>query len=125
MNGIPAEPFGLAALVISIYIGRFLHENSIKQLSDIDKGKYLGAFSRYRKYSFIPLVAIIGIGLTVPQPAPLGLALLCYTAIVTIYTFKKLGTLELPSGFVSGFALSQFFPLGGTVIYSVTLIVSR
>lgn len=125
MSDIPAELFGYAALVIGLYTGRILHENSIQQLSDIDKGKYLGAFSKYRKYSFIPFVAIISIALIVPQPAWIGLTLLCYVAIIAIYTFKKLGRLELPSSFVSGFALSQFFPLGGLVIYSATLIVSR
>jgi len=125
MSGNLAETFGLITLIIGVYTGRFLHENAIKQLSDTDKGKYLSAFSKYRKYSFIPLLAIIGIALMLPKPALLGLALLCYAAIIAIYTFKKLGTLELPSSFASSFALSQFFPLGGMIIYSAALIVGH
>jgi hypothetical protein len=123
--------FGLVVFVSTYIIGRILNEGALRKLSIEQKAALLDAFSSYRIYSLVA-VAVIFVGYILSiyflskydyftNAFFFGL-IICVMLYNTFFAYKKLYSLELPSGYMKSFWLSSIIQYIGVLFLFVSIL---
>jgi hypothetical protein len=123
--------FGLIVFVSAYVISRIIGEGALRKLSVEQKAALLDAFSAYRIYSLITVMAIfVGYIFSVYFLSRydyfinaffFGL-IICLMLYNTFFAYKKLYRLNLPDGYVKSFWLSTIIQYVGVLFLFVAVI---
>lgn len=123
--------FGLIVFVSAYVISRIISEGALRKLSVEQKAALLDAFSAYRIYSLIAVLAIfVGYIFCVYFLARYDyfvntfffMLIICLMLYNTFFAYKKLYPLNLPAGYVKSFWLSSIIQYIGILFLFVAVI---
>ena len=103
--------FPFIVLIGAIIAGRFISESSLKRLSSEEKATLLDGFSLLRKLNLMVLVLVIILAYLLDLDMLWAVAV--YLTGLTLYTYRKLGALDLPNSYTRLYLLSILITYGG------------
>ena len=119
---------GIGAMLTGLVVARFIDESAMRKLTDEERGRLLGAFSRMRLFALIPLVAALAL-FAAAQASDLRLGAagwLGYLAVVFAWTLvqsgivlRRVGRIGLPATYVRSQRLSTIVRIGGFAAFFV------
>ncbi|MBN2525751.1 MAG: hypothetical protein JXR76_05095 [Deltaproteobacteria bacterium] len=110
------ELFGFVILFLGIILGRILSEKAMGVLGADQKVRLMDAFSGVRKYSLLPLLAVLVAYVGLVQAGVLTgslphavflIVLLVYLVASQIFVYRRLTRIGLPMACIRRFHMSQ------------------
>jgi len=117
---------GIICYLVGIVVSRMISEKGLKALTDSEKASYLNAFSKFRMFSSLPVLAagviMILFIFFFPDYSVFSLlmfALLCiiYLVVLNIMMFIKLKTLNPPAEYRRYHILSRVIQYSGFLAF--------
>src|SRR5262245_15693218 len=115
---------GLIALLFGVFAGRLINERGMRALTAEQKARFLDAFSAQRKYSLLPLIAIIVLSLALPGRIPFWVLMslfLGYVCAIYFISIRKMHSIALPSSYIRSYTSGQGVQIGGLLFYFAAL----
>jgi len=103
--------FPFIVLIGAIIAGRFISESALKRLSSDEKVTLLDGFSLLRKLNLMVLVLVITLAYLLEIDLLWPVAV--YLTGLSLYTYRKLGALDLPNAYTQLYLLSMLITYGG------------
>ncbi len=116
---------GFVVFFLLLIVSRIINERNVKKLDPASKAKLADAFSKFRKYSLIPVVALILVYFLLIQFVgnPLMLyrvllgIMLCYILVLNGAVIVKLKSLGMPGNVVFGYVATSVVKLAGLLVF--------
>lgn len=117
---------GVIVLLVAVLGSRFINERGLQTLTAEEKTRVLDAFSAQRKYSLLPMIAVIGLAFAFPGRLPLWAlmsALLVYIVGYSIVGIRKMHAIGLPNACIRYYRIGLATQIGGLLFYFAALQV--
>lgn len=124
---------GFIVFIAAYVIGRLVGERGLKKLTEEERGRLLGGFSKYRVFSLLGVIVLVVIHYSFRALAPdsraAGLpffvvALVFYLLLSSLYSYRKLKSLGMPDAYINNFLLSTLIQYAGIFVFFGFLIDS-
>ncbi len=103
--------FPFIVLIGAVIAGRFISESALRRLSSDEKAKLLDGFSLLRKLNLVVLVLVVILAYLLEVEMLWAVAV--YLTGLAVYTYWKLGALDLPNAYTRLHLLSMLITYGG------------
>jgi len=103
--------FPFIVFIGAVIAGRFISESALRRLSSDEKAKLLDGFSLLRKLNLVLLVLVVILAYLLEIEMLWAVAL--YLTGLAVYTYRKLGALDLPNAYSRLYLLSMLITYGG------------
>ncbi len=111
---------GVGVLLAAVIAGRLINEHGMRALNQEQKARFVDAFATERKYSLLPLLAVIVVSVAYPGRFPMWallLVLLGYLVATSIFSVRKMRSIALPDSYVSAYTAARALQVGGLIVY--------
>lgn len=115
---------GVVVLLLAVFGGRLINERGMSVLTPEQKARFIDAFSTQRKYSLLPLIAVVLLSAAFPGRLPIWAllsALVAYVVAISVLGVRKMRSIELPGSYIRSYTTSQAFQIGGLLVYFALL----
>jgi hypothetical protein len=111
---------GVGVLLAAVFAGRLINERGMRVLNPEQKARFVDAFATERKYSMVPLLAVVVVFIAYPGRLPMWallLALLGYVIAMSIFSVRKMRSIALPDSYVRAYTAARALQVGGLIVY--------